>query len=98
MKITLTDKLHAAIGLNIFLIVWDAIEWLKISSNGIWFGMLAVLIVSTFKELNDKYGWFKWLLTDGKTKTGLSGRDIISSCLIPFIWILTYYAIYGNTI
>ena len=47
MKITLTDKLHAAIGLNIFLIVWDAVEWLKISSNGIWFGMLAVLIVSS---------------------------------------------------
>ena len=58
MKITLTDKLHAAIGLNIFLIVWDAVEWLKISSNGIWFGMLTVLIVSTFKELNDKFGWF----------------------------------------
>jgi hypothetical protein len=98
MKITLTDKLHIAIGLNIFLIVWDAVEWLEISTNGIWFGMLSALIVSTLKELNDKYSWVKWLLTDGKTKTGLSGRDIMFGTVPSFIWIFIYYVIYGNTI
>jgi len=91
MKITLTDKLHISICLNIFIIVWRGLESIDPSINGAWFAFTATLGVSIFKELNDWKGWFPFLLTDGKTKTGFSGRDIIVGNILPTVLMIIIY-------
>ena len=95
MKITLTDKLHISIGLNVFLGVWFVLEEIDPTINGIWFGFLAVNAVAWFKEANDKWGWIPFLLTDGKTKTGMNGRDIMFTVALPLLIIAIVYAIRG---
>lgn len=94
MKITLTDLLHFSLVLNIFLIVWKGSLWIDPYSNGIWFGLLAAILAASFKELNDQFGWIQWLLTDGKTKTGFSGRDWWIGVISPLIITVINYNLY----
>jgi len=74
---TLTDVLHYLLGLTVFL------GMLHIVHSGI--ALLITAVVLIFKELNDQFGWVKWLLTDGKNKTGFSGRDFWMGFWIPLL-------------
>lgn len=85
------DFKHLIFGLVIFLVVW----WLGnlVSLNGIWFGMLAVTMVASFKELNDNFGYFQFILDwlGNGEKTGFSGRDWWMGVLIPLIITILIY-------
>ena len=94
MKFTLTDKLHISIGLNILFIIWFGLEWIDPSINGIWFGLLGAIVFGFFKELNDKYGWIKWLLTDKENTTGMNGRDILMTVTLPALITMGHYILY----
>lgn len=86
---TLPDLLHMSICLNIFFAVWDIAN--KFSENGIWFAFGATILIAYLKELNDQHGFIPWLLTDGKTKTGFSGRDFWIGVEVPFFIMVFYY-------
>lgn len=81
---TQADLLHYALGYIIFRTSID----LGLHAG---IALLITIAVACFKELNDKWGWVKFLLSDGKTKTGVSRQDIIKTILIPVtLTILTY--------
>ena len=94
-KFKKADVLHLVLGLVIFFCVWFGSQAINEDVNGIWFGFVAVLFVGFGKELNDKYGWFPFLLTDGETRTGIDGRDTIITVIIPSIIMVIVYAIRG---
>ncbi len=84
MKITLTDKLHFSVGLNIFIVSWIGFSKLEFNyASGM--ALLVVTLFSIFKELNDWKGWIPFLLTDGKTKTGFNALDVWKGILLPLI-------------
>ena len=86
-----TDIYHVVFGIAIFLIVWLGLELINPNINGVWFGLLVTILVATFKEFNDQFGWVKFLLTDGKTKTGFDGRDWWLTVLIPLVITIIAY-------
>jgi len=85
---------HVSILLNIFLLVWQGIEFFKIHENGIWFGFVSVVVLGFFKEANDKFGWIKWLLSNGKTTSKFDALMFWKQTAIPFVWVCIYYILY----
>ena len=85
MKITVRLIAHISIVLNIFLLVWQAVTWLNIHENGIWFGFGASLLASIGKEVYDKFK---------KNPTGFDAVIIWKEMAIPFGWIIIYYLAY----
>ena len=93
MKIHKSDIYHVIIGLILFRWVWLEATHTFNSTNGIWFGFLAILLLAILKEFNDRNGWFKWALSNGK-KTGFNAADIWKGILIPLIVMSINYLLY----
>lgn len=73
-----SDWLHVVIGLMCFCSTW--------AFSHIGTGIIATFVLAILKELNDKYGWVKALLTNPKKKkTGFSIPDVLKTVAIPLI-------------
>ena len=97
MKIKKDKILHLVVGLAIFLVVWQGIElmerleWIG-ETNGIWYGFGANLLSAFCKEINDQFGFIKFLLTNKEKKTTVFDPvDVYFTVGIPFIWMIVYY-------
>lgn len=91
---TQADWLHVVGGLICFIINWIVLWFINPELNGVWNGLLATVLSVSVKELNDQFGWIKFFLSDGKTKTGFSGRDWWLGMLLPFVITIVYYIIF----